>query len=78
MDMQLTAIITITVAITSAIKYAGLNKRWLPLISILIATITTLLFVQKVDYLTAISGVFTGLVSSGLYDFSKYTILGSK
>lgn len=78
MNIEFAGIITITLAVTSAFKYAGLNTRWLPLVSIIVGVATTLLFVQKLDWLNAISGVLTGLVTSGLYDFSKYTVLGNK
>lgn len=75
-NIQIGYIVVLVLGVTYAIKKAGINSRYLPLIALLLGVGTTYLFSGNVSFLATVSGVILGLSSSGLYDFGKKTVLG--
>jgi hypothetical protein len=71
---QIGLIVVLVAAICEAVKYAGLKKRWIPLLSVVLALGGTYLF-DGVNFLSTGAGVILGLGTSGLYDVVKKSIL---
>lgn len=74
-NLEIGALVVIIVAVCEAVKRAGLNKRYTPLLAIILGVVGSLYF-GGASWLVALSGVITGLTTSGLYDFTKKTVLG--
>lgn len=71
------AIVLFVMAVTYAFKVAGLNSRWLPLVSVFLAVVVALL-VGGQNWFTVVGGVLLGFTTSGFYDFTKITIFGKE
>jgi hypothetical protein len=71
---QVGLIVILVIAICEAVKYAGLGKRWIPLLSVVLAIGGAFIF-DGVNLLATSAGVIIGLGSSGLYDVVKRSIL---
>lgn len=72
---EIAALVVIIIGICEAIKYAGMNTRWIPLIAVLLGIVGTLI-IGTTGWLTILAGVMSGLAASGLYaGVFKTTIL---
>ncbi len=68
------AIVTVITAICEAIKIAGVNSRFIPLISVILGIISAWFF-DSVNFLSTLSGVIIGLTTTGGYRLIKTSIL---
>ena len=66
-------IAAVTIGLTEGLKMAGLNIRYVPLASVLIAVLMTVVFVG-VDKTVLLQGIVTGLTACGLYSGVKTTV----
>jgi hypothetical protein len=71
--MQITIIVAIIVGLTEAIKRAtGINKRYVPLIALVLGLALAFLNRQGMALdLTIMTGIIAGLTSVGLYSSTK-------
>ena len=67
-------IVILVVALCEAVKQAGLDSRWIPLLSVVLAISGAYLF-DGVNFLTTVAGVIVGLATTGGYRLVKTTIL---
>ena len=68
------AVVVLVIAICEAVKRAGLNTRYVPILSIVLGIAGSLLF-GGVSWAVTLVGVVAGLTSSGLYSGFKKTVL---
>lgn len=71
---NVTGLVLIIVALCQAIKYAGVASRWIPIISILLGLIGSILLGGP-SWIEMATGVISGLTASGLYSGYKKTII---
>jgi len=69
-----TGLVLIIVALCQAIKYAGVQSRWIPVISILLGLIGSIVL-GGASWLEMATGIISGLTASGLYSGYKKTII---
>ena len=69
---QIGIIVVLVAAICEGAKYAGLHKRWIPLLSVVLG-IAGAFIVDGVNFLSTAASVVVGLSTSGLYDVVKRT-----
>ena len=67
-------IVVVVVAICEAAKYAGLQSRWTPLLSLVLGMLGVFWF-DGVNFLSSLAGVVLGLSATGGYRLVKTTIL---
>lgn len=68
------ALVILIVAICESLKYAGLDSRYIPIISVVLGIIGALLF-DGASFLTAVAGIIIGLATTGGYAVVKTSIL---
>jgi ABC-type uncharacterized transport system permease subunit len=75
--VTVSALTAIVVGLTEASKSLGVPSRYAPLVSILLGVLGTLgvAFFEPTAQVI-LMGLAIGLSASGLYDFSKKTVLG--
>ena len=67
-------LVLIIVALCQALKYAGVASRWIPVISILLGLIGSLVL-GGASWIEMATGIISGLTASGLYSGYKKTII---
>lgn len=73
-DLNIGMVIVLVIAICQAIKYAGVNTRFIPIIALVLG-MGGAFFFEGVSWLATVSGIVLGLTSSGLFSGFKATIL---
>ena len=73
-DLQLGLLVVVIIGLCQAIKYAGLNTRWIPLISLGLG-LAGALYLGGVNWLSVFAGVVTALTASGLFSGFKKLVL---
>ncbi len=76
--IETTILIALIGGLTEVAKSVGLEKRWLPLLAIVLG-VGLNLFIGFIGYEIGeliIAGLIAGLSTMGLYDIGKKTILG--
>ena len=69
--IEMTSLVAIVIALTQIVKDLGLNSKFSPVVSLVLGIAGALFFLEgDVQYLV-MSGILTGLASSGLYDIGK-------
>jgi hypothetical protein len=71
---NVTGLVLIIVALCQALKYAGVNTRWIPIISILLGLIGSIILGGP-SWMEMATGIISGLTASGLYSGYKKTII---
>jgi hypothetical protein len=71
---QVGLIVVLVAGICQAIKFAGLQSRFVPLLSVVLGIAGAFVF-DGVNFLSTGAGVILGLSTSGLYDVVKTSIL---
>jgi len=71
---QIGFLVVIVVGICEAIKYAGLDSRWIPLIAVILGLAGAFLY-TGINFLSAGAGVILGLATTGGYAVVKTSIL---
>jgi len=73
-ELQVGSMIVIIIAVCQALKYAGVATRWIPIIAIVLG-VAGALFLGGVSWISALAGIITALISSGLFSGFKKTVL---
>ena len=71
---QASALVVVVLAVTEAIKRAGVSTRYVPLVAIVLGIVGSL-YLDGISWLSTASGVVTGLTSSGLFSGFKKVVL---
>jgi hypothetical protein len=74
--LEIGYILVLVLALTQAVKKAGVSSRYLPLIALVLGVVGSYFFSGEATVLATAAGVITGLASAGLYDLGKKTVLG--
>ncbi len=67
-------VVILVIAICEAVKTAGVNSRWIPLLSVILA-IAGAYFFDGASFLSTVAGVIVGLSTTGGYRLIKTTLL---
>jgi len=71
---NISGLVLIIVALCEAAKYAGVNTRWIPIISILLGLIGSVVL-GGTSWIEMSAGIISGLSASGLFSAYKKTII---
>ena len=71
---QVGMLVVLVIAVTEAIKKAGVNSRYIPLVALALS-IGASLALDGISWLSTASGVILGLTSSGLFSVVKKVVL---
>jgi hypothetical protein len=72
-DIQVGVIVLLVVAISEAVKRAGVSTRYIPLIALVLG-IGGAFYFGGVDWLNVAGGIVLGLTAQGLYSGVKKTV----
>jgi Kef-type K+ transport system membrane component KefB len=73
--LETSFLIGIVIGLTEAIKRAGgINRRYIPIVSILVSLLVTALALQAVTADGIFTAFIVGLTASGLYSGTKATV----
>lgn len=73
-DVQIGLLVVVIIGLCEAIKYAGLNTRWIPLIAIILGLVGSILL-GGLNWLAVFAGLITAFTASGIFSAFKATIL---
>ena len=73
-NIEIGSLVVIVVALCEAAKYAGLQSRFIPLLSVVLG-LAGALFWSGATFLTAGAGIVVGLATTGGYRLIKTTVL---
>jgi len=77
MVLDITILIALTIGIVEVIKGFELDKRFLPIVAIVIGLVASIISNIGGDIIMNIfTGIGIGLASCGLFDFGKKTVFG--
>jgi len=74
-DIQVGALVVLIIAICQAIKIAGLNTRYIPVIAIILGLAGSFYFSDSINWLTTVAGLITAFTASGIFSGFKATVL---
>ena len=82
MELEIGSIVVLTTALTQVIKVAlgdKLPKSWKPILAMLVGVaLFSLMGLDGALGLVILRGIIVGLASCGLYDVTKYSVLGKE
>jgi len=67
-------LVPVVVGVVQVIKMAGLSSRWVPLTSLVLATVGAVFLGGAFDPTTVVQGLMAGLAACGLWSGVKATI----
>ena len=73
-EIQVGLLVVVIIGLCQAVKYAGLNTRWIPLLAIILGLAGSL-YVGGVNWLSILAGLMTAFTASGIFSGFKKTIL---
>lgn len=73
-EVQIGLLLVVIIGLCQAIKYAGLNTRWIPLVAIVLGLAGSLYF-GGVNWLSILAGLVTAFTASGMFSAFKKTVL---
>jgi hypothetical protein len=71
---QIGVLVVVIIALCEAVKYAGLNTRWVPLLAIVLGLAGSL-YIGGVNWLTLLAGLMSAFTASGIFSGFKRTVL---
>jgi hypothetical protein len=71
---NISGLVLIIVALCQGIKYAGVPTKWIPIISILLGILGSIVL-GGTSWVEMSAGIISGLTASGLYSGYKKTII---
>lgn len=73
-EVQIGFLVIVILGLCEAVKYAGLNTRWIPLIAIILGIIGAF-FLGGANWLSMLAGLVSAFTASGIFSGFKKTIL---
>lgn len=74
-DTQFGSLLVVIIAVCQAAKYAGLNSRWIPLLSLVLGLSGAVYVGGAVNWLSILAGLVTSFTASGMFSAFKKTVL---
>lgn len=73
-EVQIGLLVVVIIGLCQAIKYAGVNTRWIPLIAIILGLAGSI-FLGGANWLTILAGLVSAFTASGIFSGFKKTVL---
>ena len=76
-DLELGGLVAVIIVLCEAIKRAGFSTRYIPVIAVILGIVGAIYLAGfgGISWLIVAKGVFSALVSSGIYSGFKRTVL---